>query len=76
MADQARVLICEKIGDSGADLLRESGFDVELGIDWDREQLLAKVDGFDGLLIRSATNVDAELLDRATKLKVVGRAGV
>jgi D-3-phosphoglycerate dehydrogenase len=70
------VLVCEKIGDSGVELLRSSGFEVELGIDWDRDKLVENVGRFDGLLIRSATTVDAELLERATKLKVVGRAGV
>ena len=57
-------------------LLRDSGFEVEIGTEWDRDELLRSVSRFDGLLIRSATNVDAELLERATSLKVVGRAGV
>jgi len=76
MSQAARVLVCEKIGDGGVQLLRDSGFEVEMGTEWDREELLKNVDRFDGLLIRSATSVDAELLDRATSLKVVGRAGV
>jgi len=76
MSEAARVLVCEKIGDGGVQLLRDSGFEVEMGTEWDREELLKNVDRFDGLLIRSATSVDAELLDRATSLKVVGRAGV
>ncbi len=76
MSESARILICETIGDSGAELLRSSGFEVEFGLDWSREELLDRVAGFDGLLIRSATTVDAELLERATRLKVVGRAGV
>ncbi len=76
MSEPARVLVCEKIGDSGVQLLRDSGFEVEIGTEWDREELLGSVSRFDGLLIRSATQVDAELLERATSLKVVGRAGV
>ncbi len=76
MTDTPRVLVCEKIGDSGVELLRAAGFEVELGSDWDAAKLLDNVDQFDGLLIRSATTVDNELLDRATRLKVVGRAGV
>ena len=76
MTEPMSVLVCEKIGDSGVELLRDSGFAVELGIEWDRGELLENVSRFDGLLIRSATTVDAELLERATKLKVVGRAGV
>ncbi len=76
MTAAVNVLVCEKIGDSGVKLLRDAGFEVEIGIDWDRAQLLKEADRFDGLLIRSATQVDSELLERATSLKVVGRAGV
>lgn len=76
MTAPARVLVCEKIGESGVQLLRDCGFEVELGTDWDRGELLEQVGRFEGLLIRSATNVDAELLEAGTRLKVVGRAGV
>jgi len=76
MSGTVSVLVCEKIGDSGVELLRDAGFEVEIGVDWDRARLLKEADRFDGLLIRSATQVDSELLDRATNLKVVGRAGV
>ncbi|HET9719343.1 MAG TPA: phosphoglycerate dehydrogenase [Solirubrobacteraceae bacterium] len=72
---RARVLVAEKIGQSGIDLLREH-FEVELGFDWDRQQLAQRLGGFDGILIRSATKLDADLLDAATNLRAVGRAGV
>ena len=71
----SRVLVAEKIGASGIDLLREH-FDVELGTDWDRDQLLGRIAEFDGVLIRSATKLDAEAINAATNLKAVGRAGV
>ena len=70
-----RVLVAEKIGDSGVALLGEH-FDVDLGVDWTREQLAERIADYDGILIRSATQLDAELLGRATRLRVVGRAGV
>jgi D-3-phosphoglycerate dehydrogenase len=70
-----RVLVAEKIGDSGIDLLREH-FDVELGVGWSREELAERIGDFDGILIRSATKLDAELLERAGTLRAVGRAGV
>ena len=38
MSEPARVLVCEKIGDSGVQLLRDSGFEVEIGTEWDREE--------------------------------------
>jgi len=70
-----RVLVAEKVGASGIKLL-EQHFDVELGFDWDREQVKQRLPEFDGILIRSATKLDAELLAAGTKLKAIGRAGV
>ncbi len=70
-----RVLVAEKIGDSGIDLLRES-FDVDLGVGWSREELADRIGEYDGILIRSATKLDAELLGHAARLRAVGRAGV
>ncbi len=71
-----KVLVAEQIGDSGIQLLRDAGFDVDLGFDWDREALAERIAAYDGILIRSATQLDADLLERATSLKAVGRAGV
>ncbi|HLM10655.1 MAG TPA: phosphoglycerate dehydrogenase [Thermoleophilaceae bacterium] len=71
-----KVLVKEKIGDSGVQLLRDAGLDVELGTDWDDGELERRIGEFDGILIRSATKLDAQLLGRAERLKAVGRAGV
>jgi D-3-phosphoglycerate dehydrogenase len=75
MSDRAKVLVKEKIGDSGVALLREH-FDVDLGIDWSEEQLAERIGAYDGIVIRSATKLTAALIERATNLKAVGRAGV
>jgi len=72
---RARVLVKEKIGDPGIDLLR-AHFDVDLGLDWSDEELGERIGDYDGILIRSATTVDAALIGRARSLKVIGRAGV
>jgi D-3-phosphoglycerate dehydrogenase len=72
---RARVLVKEKIGDSGVQLLREH-FDVDVGVDWSDEQFLERLPGYDGILIRSATKMTAELIERGTNLRVIGRAGV
>ena len=58
-----KVLVKEKIGDSGVALLREH-FDVELGLDWSDEELAERIGDYDGILIRSATKMTAELIDR------------
>jgi D-3-phosphoglycerate dehydrogenase len=69
------VLVAEKIGDSGIDLLREH-FDVDLGVGWEPSQLAERIGDYDGILIRSATKLDAVLVARAKRLRAVGRAGV
>jgi D-3-phosphoglycerate dehydrogenase len=71
-----KVLVKEKIGESGVQLLRDAGLEVELGMDWDGGELERRIGEFEGILIRSATTLDAGLIERAERLKVVGRAGV
>ncbi len=75
MADRLKVLVAEKLAETGVDALREH-FDVELGHEWDRETLESRIGEFHGLVIRSASQVDAPLIERADNLRVIGRAGV
>jgi D-3-phosphoglycerate dehydrogenase len=70
-----KVLVAEKVGDSGIALLREH-FDVDVGTSWSPEQLGERIGDYEGILIRSATRLDAEMIAKATRLRVVGRAGV
>jgi D-3-phosphoglycerate dehydrogenase len=69
---RARVLIREPIAEAGIDLLRER-FDVDVDSNGD---LSAKIGGYDAIVIRSATKLTADVLERAERLKVIGRAGV
>jgi D-3-phosphoglycerate dehydrogenase len=71
-----KVLVKEKIGESGVQLLRDAGFEVELGVDWEDDELQRRIGEFDGILIRSGTKLTADLIERAERLKAVGRAGV
>ncbi|PZS34947.1 MAG: phosphoglycerate dehydrogenase [Pseudonocardiales bacterium] len=71
-----KVLVAETIGESGVELLRAAGLDVEVGTGWGRTELERRIADFDALLIRSATQVDADLLAKADRLRVVARAGV
>jgi D-3-phosphoglycerate dehydrogenase len=67
-----RVLVRESIAPAGVDLLREQ-FDVDV----DSESDLAEIiDRYDAIVVRSATKLTAELIERASRLKVIGRAGV
>ena len=58
------------------DALLGGSFDVQLGVDWSREELERRIDEFEGILIRSGTKLDADLIERAARLRAVGRAGV
>ena len=69
-----KVLVKEKIADTGIDLLREN-FEVDLGLEMSDEDLRETIGGYDAILIRSATKMTPELIDLATNLKVIGRAG-
>jgi D-3-phosphoglycerate dehydrogenase len=71
-----KVLVKERIGESGIQLLRDAGLEVEVGTDWQDGEFESRIGEFDGILIRSGTQLTAELLERAERLKAVGRAGV
>jgi D-3-phosphoglycerate dehydrogenase len=73
--ERLKVLVKENIGDSGVELLREH-FDVDLGLDWSDEELAQRIGAYHGILIRSATKLTAELIDKATNMRAIGRAGV
>ncbi len=73
-----RVLISDKLSDTAVNVFREHGIDVDFQPDLgkDKDALLAAINGFDGLAIRSATKVTAKLLENADNLRVIGRAGI
>ena len=72
----ARVLVTETIAASGLDLLRDAGHDVDVQEGLDPAALLEAIAGAQGLIIRSATKVTAEVIEAGSDLVVVGRAGV
>src|SRR5947208_7564149 len=70
-----KVLVAEKVGASGIDLLK-AHFDVDTAFDQDDFDLPGGIHEYDGILIRSATQMDANLIAKGEKLRVIGRAGV
>jgi D-3-phosphoglycerate dehydrogenase / 2-oxoglutarate reductase len=67
-----KVLVRESIAPAGVDLLR-ARFDVDEDADAPLEEIIGN---YDAIVVRSATKLTAELIERATNLKVIGRAGV
>jgi len=76
MTEQKRVLVKEKLAPEGIAYLEEQGFAVDVGTDWDADELLARIKDYHGLIIRSATKVTADVIRAGVNLEVVGRAGV
>jgi len=72
----ARVLVTEKIADGGLEALRAAGHDVDVRLGLDPEQLIEAIGGAHALIIRSSTQVSAEVLEAGADLVVVGRAGI
>jgi D-3-phosphoglycerate dehydrogenase / 2-oxoglutarate reductase len=71
-----RVLISDKLSPAAVAIFKERGVEVDVKPGLDKDELAKIIGDYDGLAIRSATKVTAKLLEHATKLKVVGRAGI
>ena len=70
-----RILVTEPLSDAGLALLREY-FEVDERPELAKEGLAEAIEPYAALIIRSATKVTAEVLERGPNLKVVGRAGI
>lgn len=70
-----RVIVTERIAEEGLDFLRENGFDVDTRYGVSHGELLEIIGDYDAIIVRSVTQVNAELIERGGRLKVAGRAG-
>ena len=73
-----RVLVSDKLSPAAIEIFKARGIDVDFEPDLgkDKDALLARIADYDGLAIRSATKVTAKIIEAATRLKVIGRAGI
>lgn len=73
-----KVLVSDKLSETAVQIFRDRGIDVDFMPDLgkDKEKLAEVIGQYDGLAIRSATKVTPTILEAATNLKVVGRAGI
>ncbi len=72
-----KVLVSDKLSVAGVEILeRAPGLSVDVNVGLAPEELKKIIGEYDGLVIRSATKVTAEIIEAASRLKVVGRAGI
>ncbi len=71
-----KVLISDKLSPAAVDIFRQRGIEADLKPGLSPAELREIIGAYDGLAVRSSTKVTRELLDAATNLKVVGRAGI
>jgi len=74
--DRMKVLISDNLSPLGEQILRDAGLEVDIKTGLPPEELKKIISGYDGLVIRSATKVTADIISAATNLKVIGRAGI
>ena len=71
-----RILVLEGITERGAEILRAEGWTVDMEKALPPAELLKLVPPYDAILVRSGSQMNAEVIDAAKNLKVIGRAGV
>lgn len=71
-----KVLIADKLSPAAVAIFKERGVEADVITGLSKEDLLKIVDQYDGIAIRSATKITADVIKAATNLKVVGRAGI
>jgi D-3-phosphoglycerate dehydrogenase len=71
-----KILVLEGITARGLEILRGAGFSVEVEKELSTADLMKRIPPFDALLIRSGCQITAEVLDKAPRLKIIGRPGV
>ena len=71
-----KVLIADELSAAAVDIFRRRGVDVDVKVGLDRAALLEIIGEYDGLAVRSATKANRDVIAAATRLRVIGRAGI
>ena len=71
-----RVLIADSLSPAAVAIFKERGVEADVRVGLKKPELLEIIADYDGLAVRSATKADPEVIAAATKLKVIGRAGI
>ncbi|MHA1954505.1 MAG: hydroxyacid dehydrogenase [Candidatus Heimdallarchaeaceae archaeon] len=71
-----KIILTDKLNEKVIEILEKAGFEVKVAWDLPKDDLPKIIGEYDAIIVRSATKVRGDLLEQATNLKVVGRAGV
>jgi len=72
----AKVIVCDKLSEEGVKILQEAGFTVDCKYKLPPEELKKIIAEYDAVVVRSDTKITKDIIDHASRLKVIGRAGV
>lgn len=75
MPKRLKVLVKDKIADSGIEKLKEH-FDVDVKPDWTQDEMKEHINDYDAVIVRSAGKMTADIIDAADHLQMIGRAGI
>ncbi|MGH7209698.1 MAG: phosphoglycerate dehydrogenase [Nitrospiraceae bacterium] len=70
-----KILVSDSLSKQGVEILEKAGFTVDIKTKLSKEELVREIRQYDGIVVRSATKVTADLIAAAERLKVIGRAG-
>ena len=70
-----KILISDAMDNIASEILLKNNLEVEIKTDLSPEELKKIIANYDGIIVRSATKVTAEIIEAATNLKIIGRAG-
>lgn len=73
---QKKVLVTDELDPAGISVLKNRGIAVTVELDLDEQGLVDRIGDYDGMIVRSRTQVTRRVLDAAGKLRVIGRAGI
>ena len=71
-----KIILTDKLNEKVIEILEEAGFEVKVAWDLPKDDLPKIIGEYDAIIVRSATKVRGDLLEKAVNLKVIGRAGV
>jgi D-3-phosphoglycerate dehydrogenase / 2-oxoglutarate reductase len=70
-----KILISDSVDEKCTEILKSAGFSVDYKTDFSKDELLNAISDYNALIVRSSTQVDAELIEKMDKVEVIGRAG-